>query len=94
MVSNTADLAATDTNPPRQTSSRFPGWAIALIATLTVVVLAAAALGGFVAYAMRVNKRRLRDVVAGRWRAVEEEGWKAEAVEGMMPGARFERYYG
>ena len=72
----------------------LPGWAIALIATLTVVVLAAAALGGFVAYAMRVNKRRLRDVVAGRWRAVEEEGWKAEAVEGMMPGARFERYYG
>ena len=59
-----------------------------------LVVLAAAALGGFVAYAMRVNKRRLRDVVAGRWRAVEEEGWKAEAVEGMMPGARFERYYG
>ena len=56
-------------------------------------MLAAAALGGFVAYAMRVNKRRLRDVVAGRWRAVEEEGWKAEAVEGMMPGARFERYY-
>ena len=72
----------------------LPGWAIALIATLTVVVLAAAALGGFVAYAMRVNKRRLRDVVAGRWRAVEEEGWKAEAVEGMMPGARFERYCG
>jgi hypothetical protein len=55
MVSNTADLAATDTNPPRQTSSRFPGWAIALIVCFLLAINVA--LGGWHVHRIRARRR-------------------------------------
>ena len=70
----------------------LPWHALALRILAGIVLVVALAMALLLAWCVRVQGLRPRDVLKGNYHVRKEEGWRREVVEGQNPKARFERF--